>query len=72
MVTDPEISTSSRRRKTAFVRKLGSSQPSGSVRAECRSGEELQLGFGLGAPLDEDQRKWRRSCVIRRKDDANV
>ena len=34
-----------------FVRKLRASQPERVWRLECQPGEELQLDFGLGAPL---------------------
>jgi hypothetical protein len=36
-----------------FVRKLRASQPERGWRLECQPGEELQLDFGLGAPIDE-------------------
>ena len=34
-------------------------------RLECQPGEELQLDFGLGAPIDDGQGKKRRSWVLR-------
>jgi transposase len=48
-----------------FVRKLRASQPERVWRLECQPGEELQLDFGLGAPLDDGQGKTRRSWVLR-------
>ena len=36
-----------------FVRKLRSIQPERVWRLECQPGEELQLDFGLGAPIDD-------------------
>ena len=48
-----------------FVRKLRSIQPERVWRLECQPGEELQLDFGLGAPIDEAQGKTRRSWVLR-------
>jgi hypothetical protein len=41
------------------------SQPERVWRLECRPGEELQLDFGLGAPIDEGQSKTRRSWILR-------
>jgi hypothetical protein len=35
------------------------------MRLECQPGEELQLDFGLGAPIDDAQGKTRRSWVLR-------
>jgi hypothetical protein len=40
-----------------FVRKLRSIQPERVWRLECQPGEELQLDFGLGAPIDDTQGK---------------
>ena len=40
-----------------FVRKLRTAQPERIWRLECQPGEELQLDFGLGAPLDDGQGK---------------
>jgi transposase len=48
-----------------FVRKLREAQPERVWRLECQPGEELQLDFGLGAPIDEGQGKRRRSWVLR-------
>jgi transposase len=48
-----------------FVRKLRAAQPERIWRLECQPGEELQLDFGLGAPIDDGQAKARRSWVLR-------
>jgi transposase len=48
-----------------FVRKLRALQPERIWRLECQPGEELQLDFGLGAPLDDGRRRTRRSWVLR-------
>jgi transposase len=48
-----------------FVRKLRSIHPERIWRLECQPGEELQLDFGLGAPIAEGQCKRRRSWVLR-------
>jgi transposase len=48
-----------------FVRKLREAQPERVWRLECQPGEELQLDFGLGAPIDDGQGKRRRSWVLR-------
>jgi hypothetical protein len=48
-----------------FVRKLRSMQPDRVWRPECQPGEELQLDFGLGAPIDDAQGKTRRTWVLR-------
>ena len=48
-----------------FVRKLRTIQPERIWRLECQPGEELQLDFGLGAPINEGQGKGRRSWVLR-------
>jgi transposase len=48
-----------------FVRKLRAAQPERIWRLECQPGEELQLDFGLGAPIDDGQAKVRRSWVLR-------
>jgi len=48
-----------------FVRKLRAIQPERVWRLECPPGEELQLDFGLGAPIDVGQGKTRRSWVLR-------
>jgi transposase len=48
-----------------FVRKLRSIQPQRVWRLECQPGEELQLDFGLGAPIKDSQEKARRTWVLR-------
>ena len=48
-----------------FVRKLRATRPERIYRLECQPGEEVQLDFGLGAPIDIDQGKSRRSWVLR-------
>jgi len=48
-----------------FVRKLRAALPERIWRMECQPGEELQLDFGLGAPIDLGQNKKRRSWVLR-------
>ena len=48
-----------------FVRKLKARQPQRVWRLECQPGEELQLDFGLGAPIDEERGETRRSWVLR-------
>ena len=48
-----------------FVRKQRASHPERVWRLECQPGEELQLDFGLGAPIDEDQGRTRRSWILR-------
>jgi transposase len=48
-----------------FVRKLRATQPQRVLPLECQPGEELQLDFGLGGPIDEDQSKTRRSWILR-------
>ena len=48
-----------------FVRKLRASRPGRVWRLECQPGEELQLDFGSGAPIDEGQGKTRRSWILR-------
>jgi len=48
-----------------FVRKLRSIQPQRVWRLECQPGEELQLDFGLGAPIKDGQDKARRTWVWR-------
>ena len=48
-----------------FVRKLRSIHPERIWRLECQPGGELQLDFGLGAPIAEGQCKRRRSWVLR-------
>jgi hypothetical protein len=44
-----------------FVRKLRARWPERIYRLECQPGEEVQLDFGLGAPIDTGQGKSRRS-----------
>src|SRR5271165_879932 len=48
-----------------FVRKQRTSHPQRVWRLECQPGEELQLDFGLGAPINEGQGKTRRSWILR-------
>jgi transposase len=48
-----------------FVRKLRASHPQRVWRLECQPGEELQLDFDLGGPIDQDQGKTRRSWILR-------
>src|SRR5260221_12452498 len=48
-----------------FVRKLRATWPERIYRLECQPGEEVQLDFGLGAPIDTGQGKSRRSWVLR-------
>src|SRR5260370_23039218 len=48
-----------------FVRKLKGAQPQRVWRMEARPGEEVQLDFGLGAPIWEGPSKPRRRCVLR-------
>jgi transposase len=49
-----------------FVRKLRSTRPERIYRLECQPGEEVQLDFGLGAPIETGQGKTRRrSWVLR-------
>jgi transposase len=48
-----------------FVHKLRAAQPARSWRMECQPGEELQLDFGLGAPIQDRPGKGRRSWVLR-------
>jgi transposase len=48
-----------------FVRKLRALQPERIWRLECQPGEEVQVDFGLGAPLDELLGKTRRSWALR-------
>ena len=40
-----------------FVRKLKVSQPERVWRMECRPGEEVQVDFGLGAPIEDGRAK---------------
>src|ERR1700724_4580465 len=48
-----------------FVRKLKGAQPQRVWRMEARPGEEVQVDFGLGAPIWEGPRRPRRSWVFR-------
>jgi transposase len=48
-----------------FVRKLRARRPERIHRLECQPGEEVQLDFGLGAPIETGQGKFRRSWVLR-------
>ena len=48
-----------------FVRRLRAARPERIWRMECQPGEELQLDFGWGAPIDDGQRKRRRSWILR-------
>jgi hypothetical protein len=48
-----------------FVRKLRALQPEQIWCLECQPGEEVQVDFGLGAPIDELFGKTRRSWVLR-------
>ena len=44
-----------------FVRKLKVSQPERVWRMECRPGEEMQVDFGLGAPIEDGGTTRRRN-----------
>jgi hypothetical protein len=48
-----------------FVRKLKATQPRRVWRMEARPGEEVQVDFGLGAPIDDGASRSRRSWVFR-------
>ena len=49
-----------------FVRKLRATEPQRVFRMECQPGEEMQVDFGLGAPIEDRQTgKTRRSWVFR-------
>ena len=48
-----------------FVRRLKGRQPERVWRIECQPGEEMQVDFGLGAPIEHDDGKTRRSWVLR-------
>lgn len=48
-----------------FVRKLKVRQPERVWRLECRPAEEVQVDFGLGAPIEDGRGKARRSWVFR-------
>ena len=42
-----------------FVRRLRQRQPERVWRIECQPGEEMQVDFGLGAPIEQDNGKMR-------------
>lgn len=48
-----------------FVCRLKRSDPHRVYRIECQPGEEVQVDFGLGAPLVDSQGKRRRTWVLR-------
>jgi transposase len=48
-----------------FVRRLRQRQPERVWRLECQPGEEMQVDFGLGVPIEQDDGKTRRSWVLR-------
>jgi transposase len=48
-----------------FVRKFKATQPQRVWRMEARPGEEVQVDFGLGAPIDDGASRSRRSWVFR-------
>ena len=48
-----------------FVRRLRQSQPQRVWRIECQPGEEMQVDFGLGAPIEQGEGRTRRSWVLR-------
>jgi len=48
-----------------FARKLLAAQPARVWRVECQPGEELQMDFGVGAPLEQSDGKRRRTWVLR-------
>ncbi len=48
-----------------FVRRLKERQPERIWRMECRPGEEVQVDFGLGAPIEDGRGKTLRSWVFR-------
>jgi transposase len=48
-----------------YVAKLKASEPERVWRIECQPGEELQVDFGLGAPLTEPGGKTRRTWLFR-------
>jgi hypothetical protein len=48
-----------------FVRKLKATQPQRVWRMEARPGEEIQVDFGLGAPIYDGAGRARRSWVFR-------
>jgi transposase len=48
-----------------YVGRLKERQPGRVWRMECRPGEEMQVDFGLGAPIEDGLGKSRRSWVLR-------
>jgi transposase len=48
-----------------YAARIKARQPERVWRMECRPGEEVQVDFGLGAPIDEGNGKSRRSWVFR-------
>lgn len=48
-----------------FVRRLKARQPERVWRMECQPGEEMQVDFCLGAPIEGEDGKRRRSWVLR-------
>jgi len=48
-----------------FVRRFKEKQPVRVWRMECQPGEEMQVDFGLGAPIEQSDAKTRRSWVLR-------
>ena len=48
-----------------YVQKLKASEPARVWRVESQPGEEMQVDFGLGAPIETGRQKTRRSWVFR-------
>jgi transposase len=48
-----------------YIPKLKEEQPERGWRMECQPGEEMQVDFGLGAPIETENGKTRRSWVFR-------
>ena len=48
-----------------FVKRLQAAHPERVWRMECQPGEEMQVDFGLGAPIEIGPGKTRRSWVFR-------
>jgi transposase len=48
-----------------YVRRLQDKEPERVWRMECQPGEEMQIDFGVGAPLEQGQGKARRCWVLR-------
>jgi transposase len=48
-----------------YVGRMKATQPGRVWRMECQPGEEMQVDFGLGAPIEGENGKWRRSWVFR-------